>query len=158
MPFTARFATSTDLRRWTLAPRECNYAMDRYTAPHCLRWLDGWFYDFYLEDFHGEIRAIRGPLEGPYPLGLQPAESGAAASPEDRKAANPHFTAAQRKRIETAVNINNSDIDFCEHQGRLIINYSWGNQTGRGAPGRGGLRRLIGGVPSRLVSGEALRR
>jgi hypothetical protein len=43
-PFTARFATSPDLRQWTVTPPECNYAKDRYTAPHCLRYLDGWFY------------------------------------------------------------------------------------------------------------------
>ena len=30
-----------------------------------------------------------------------------------------------------AKNINNSDIDFCEYEGRLIINYSWGNQMGK---------------------------
>ena len=36
----------------------------------------------------------------------------------------------QRTRIAHAVNVNNSDIDFCEWQGRLIINYSWGNQQG----------------------------
>ena len=29
-----------------------------------------------------------------------------------------------------ARNINNSDIDFCEYKGKLIINYSWGNQQG----------------------------
>lgn len=26
--------------------------------------------------------------------------------------------------------MNNSDIDFCQYKGRLIINYSWGNQQG----------------------------
>ena len=30
----------------------------------------------------------------------------------------------------TARNTNNLDLDFCEYQGRLIINYSWGNQHG----------------------------
>ena len=25
---------------------------------------------------------------------------------------------------------NTSDIDFCEHRGRLVINYSWGDQQG----------------------------
>ena len=28
------------------------------------------------------------------------------------------------------MNINNSDMDFCEYEGRVIINYSWGNQRG----------------------------
>ena len=39
-------------------------------------------------------------------------------------------TDAQRNRVAHAVNLNNSDIDFCEWQGQLVINYSWGNQEG----------------------------
>jgi hypothetical protein len=35
-----------------------------------------------------------------------------------------------QERIKTAVNLNNSDIDYCEHKGKLVINYSWGNQQG----------------------------
>ena len=48
------------------------------------------------------------------------------ASEEDRIIANPALTAAERERVATAIDINNSDIDFCEYNGRLIINYSWG--------------------------------
>ena len=32
---------------------------------------------------------------------------------------------------KNAKDINNSDIDFCEFNGRVIINYSWGNQHGK---------------------------
>jgi hypothetical protein len=52
------------------------------------------------------------------------------ASPEDKVIANPRLTGLQRTRIAQAVNLNNSDIDFCEWQGRLVIHYSWGNQKG----------------------------
>ena len=52
------------------------------------------------------------------------------ASPTDKLIANPNLTDPQRARIALAVNLNNSDIDFCEWQGRLVINYSWGNQQG----------------------------
>ena len=51
--FTARFAVSSDLRNWQLAPPGCNYSKDRYTAPHCLRYLDGYYYNFYLEALPG---------------------------------------------------------------------------------------------------------
>ena len=51
-------------------------------------------------------------------------------SEEDKKIANTKFTTQQRERIALAENINNSDIDFCEYEGRTIINYSWGNQLG----------------------------
>ena len=52
------------------------------------------------------------------------------ASATDKLVANPNLTESQRARIAHAVNLNNSDIDFCEWQGRLVINYSWGNQQG----------------------------
>lgn len=129
IPFTARFARSPDLRAWTLTPPEYNYARDRYTAPHCLRWLDGWFYDFYLEAHDGyEMRVVRSrDLVRWEPSRLNPV---LRASPEDKRIANPKLTEAQRTRVAHAVNLNNSDIDFCEWEGRLIINYSWGNQQG----------------------------
>ncbi|MBI4659998.1 MAG: hypothetical protein HY735_14250 [Verrucomicrobia bacterium] len=128
-PFTARFAKSSDLRAWTLTPPECNYAKDRYTAPHCLRWLEGWFYNFYLEAHDGyEMRVVRS--RDLVHWEASPLNPVLRASPEDKIIANPKLTAEQRKRITEAKNINNSDIDFCEWQGRLVIHYSWGNQQG----------------------------
>lgn len=127
--FTARFARSPDLRTWTLTPPECHYARDRYTAPHALRWLDGWFYDFYLEAHQGyELRVVRSrDLAHWTPSPLNPV---LRASPADRQTANPRLTETQRNRIAGAVDLNNSDIDFCTWQGRLVITYSWGNQLG----------------------------
>jgi len=127
--FTARFARSPDLRSWTVTPPECNYAKDRYTAPHCLRWLDGWFYDFYLEAYQGyEMRVVRSrDLIAWQPSPLNPV---LRASPEDKRIFNPKLTQEQRTRVAHAVNLNNSDIDFCEWQGKLVIYYSWGNQQG----------------------------
>lgn len=51
--FTARFATSTDLKKWEILPSDHNYARDRYTAPNFLRYLDGYYYNFYLEAHDG---------------------------------------------------------------------------------------------------------
>src|SRR5512132_1448084 len=106
-------------------PMSCN----RYTALHCLRWLDGWFYDFYLEAHDGyEMRVVRSQdLVHWEPSPLNPV---LRASPDDKLIANETLTSQQRARIVNAVDLNNSDIDFCEWQGRLVINYSWGNQTG----------------------------
>lgn len=127
--FTARFARSANLREWTVTPPECNYAKDRYTAPHCLRWLDGWYYDFYLEAHDGyEMRVVRS--QDLVHWESSPLNPVLRASPEDKAIANPKLTAAQRERITGAANKNNSDIDFCEWQGRLTIQYSWGNQQG----------------------------
>lgn len=127
--FTARFATSKDLRSWKLTEPRCVYAKDRYTAPHCLRYLEGYFYDFYLEAHDGyEMRVVRS--KDLIHWELSPLNPVLKASAEDKQIANPELTAEQRQRIAEARNINNSDIDFCQHHGRLIINYSWGNQQG----------------------------
>jgi len=127
--FTARFIRSPDLKTWTLTPPECQYAKDRYTAPHCLRWLDGWFYDFYLEAHQGyEMRVVRSrDLAQWDPSPLNPV---LRASPEDKLLLGTRFTDAQRHRIANAADLNNSDLDFCDWQGRVVITYSWGNQLG----------------------------
>jgi len=128
--FTGRFATSADLSEWELTPPECTYGKDRYAAPHCLRYLDGLYYLFYLEALPGcyEQYVVRSAdlvhwESSPYNPVL-------AAADEDRQVANPALTPDQRERIRTATNINNSDIDLCEYEGRVVINYSWGNQQG----------------------------
>lgn len=129
--FTAMFATSKDLRIWQLLPNQCNYARDRYTAPHCLRYLDGWFYDFYLEAHKGPVYDTRVVRSKDFIHWEQsPLNPVLRFSDEDKKIANPNFTTQQREQIAQAENINNSDIDFCVYKGRLIINYSWGDQRG----------------------------
>jgi len=129
VPFTARFATSRNVVQWELTGPNCTYSKDRYTAPHCLRHANGWFYDFYLEareEYEQRVVRSRDLIHWEQ----SPLDPVLTASDEDRRIANPALNAAQRQRIATAVNINNSDIDFCEYGGRLIINYSWGDQQG----------------------------
>lgn len=133
--FTARFAVSKDLRTWALTAPECTYSKDRYTAPHALRWLDGWYYNFYLEAFHAPQTHPRYEQYVVRSRDLvdweqSPFNPVLASSPEDKTIANPRLTPEERERIAAADNWNNSDIDMCEFQGRTIINYSWGNQHG----------------------------
>ena len=130
--FTARFAFSDDMKKWEVTPPECVYAKDRYTAPHCLRYLDGYYYNFYLEavtghmDFQTYVVRSRDLIHWE-PSPLNPV---LRASEEDRKILSPDLTEEQKQRVATADDWNNSDIDFCEYNGRLIISYSWGNQQG----------------------------
>ena len=128
--FTARFATSRDLRDWELTPPECTYSKDRYTAPHCLRYLDGYYYNFYLEAIDGGYEQYVVRSKDLIQWEQSPLNPVLKASDDDRRIANPDLTPEQRERIETAENLNNSDIDFCEFRGELVINYSWGNQRG----------------------------
>lgn len=127
--FTARFLTSPDLVNWTVTPKECTYSKDRYTAPHAIRYLDGYYYDFYLEAFEGwEMRVVRSKDL----INWESSQKNPVlkASEKDKKIVNPKLTEEQRQHIANAENRNNSDIDFCEFEGKLIINYSWGNQHG----------------------------
>jgi hypothetical protein len=127
--FTARFATSDDLRKWSITSPDHNYSKDRYTAPHCLRYFDGYYYDFYLEVHDGyEMRVVRS--KDLVKWESSPLNPVLKASSDDKIPANKDLTEAMRNKITGAVDCNNSDIDFCEHNGRLIINYSWGNQQG----------------------------
>lgn len=129
-PFTARFAKSRDLHAWELTPPECNYSKDRYTAPHGLRYLDGWFYNFYLEAVKGGYEQYVVRSKDLVKWELSPLNPVLAASPEDKQIVNQTLTEEQREKIKNARNINNSDIDFCEFEGKTVINYSWGNQQG----------------------------
>ncbi len=127
--FTANFATSIDMKKWEILSSDHNYAKDRYTAPHCLRYLNGYYYDFYLEAHDGyEMRVVRSrDLINWEPSSLNPVLK---ASDDDKNILNANLSDDLKQRIESAKDINNSDIDFCEYKGKLIINYSWGNQRG----------------------------
>lgn len=123
--FTAMFATLTDLQKWEILSSDHNYAKDRYTAPHCLRYLDGYYYNFYLEAHEGyEMRVVRS--NDLIHWESSPLNPVLKASEEDKQIANDNLRGELRERINNAENRNNSDLDFCEYNGKLIFNYSWG--------------------------------
>jgi len=129
--FTTRFATSVDLLEWELTPSACVYTKERYSACPALRFLDDdYYYMIYLESYPGywaphivRSKDLVAWEESPFKPIMK-------HSDEDKRIANPKLTEAERKRIAEAVNVNNSDVDFCEFEGKTIIYYSWGNQHG----------------------------
>lgn len=148
--FTIFFAESYDLKDWRMLPLDRVFSRDRYTACPAIRYIDGRFYMVYLEAKPGpryEPHVVRsGDLlsweESPLNPFLSPSE-------EDRRTANPNLPHDLQGRIGNAVNINNSDVDFCEYRGETVINYSWGNQKGIEflAEAR------FGGTPEELLTG-----
>ena len=51
---------------------------------------------------------------------------------DDKKLIYPdRLTEAEKNYIANAFDCNNSDIDFCDYNGKTIITYSWGNQFGK---------------------------
>jgi hypothetical protein len=132
--FTMRFAASADLRTWRLLPEDCVFSKERYTACPALRFLDdGYYYMLYLEAVRGEPTTYETHVVRSLDLvhwQSSPLNPVLRHSPEDKRIANPSLTAEQRAHIAGAVNRNNSDVDLCEHEGRTVITYSWGNQHG----------------------------
>ena len=56
--FTGYFLESDDLKQWQQLPNDCHYSKEFYSAPHCLRYLDGWFYNF-LSARYGNVGSVR---------------------------------------------------------------------------------------------------
>ncbi len=129
--FTIRFAISDNLKDWTLTPSACVFSHDRYTACPALRFFNGKYYMAYLEAKPGpeyEVYLVRSTdliswQASPHMPFLR-------HSAEDKQLYSDQFTAAEKERISQAVNINNSDPDFCQWQDKTVIYYSWGDQQG----------------------------
>ena len=129
-PFTMFFAESADLKNWKEI-QGAEFGRGFYTGSPSLRYFSGWFYFFYLD--------------GSYDKGFRMR----VARSRDLKdwTISPHvvldYGEADRRilpglhlgpnivgNIRRAENINASDFDFCEQNGRLRCCYSWGNQRG----------------------------
>jgi hypothetical protein len=132
VPFTIFFAESPDLEHWKLLPLDRVYSKEKYTACPALRYVNGQFYMIYLEARPGptyESHIVRSPdLIHWLPSPLNPVLAFSAA---DKQIANPRLTADRQRVISQSLDINNSDIDLCEYQGKTILYYSWGNQQGK---------------------------
>ena len=133
IPFTVFFATSSDLMNWKLLPTDKHiFLRERYTACPSIRYYNGWYYIVYLE---------RLPLNRwtPYIVrsrDLITFEVGQKNpfmifdDDDKRPACDGLFDALALEKMHNAVNCNNSDVDFCDFDGRTVILYSWGNQMG----------------------------
>lgn len=132
-PFTFRFATSPDMIHWTLTPRECVFQKDRYAGgPAIYSVNDGYYYVLYLEAypngrFANSIARSTDLVNWEYSP-INPVMM--YSEHEDKQIANPFLTVEEQKQIREALDVNNSDMELCEFNGRTIIYYSWGNQRG----------------------------
>jgi len=125
-----RFAVSDNLLDWTLTPSYCVYTKDRYSACGDLHYLDGFYYMIYLEACPGYYAPYIVRSKDLVAWETSPFNPVMKHSDDDRRIANPDLTQAQRDRIATAKNINNSDVGLVEFQDRTVIYYSWGDQHG----------------------------
>ena len=130
--FTMYFAHSTDRVNWTLAPTNCVYSKEKYTACPALRYYGEWYYMVYLEHDSPDWRFVPHVIRSRdlKVWETSPKNPLMEPGPEDKVIANPALTQEDRVHIAEAEDINNSDLDFCEHDGNTLIYYSWGNQRG----------------------------
>lgn len=131
--FACRFLESKDLLHWTPTPADCRQGFDGgLCSPHLLRWHDGWFYLFSTIGGHpkGYVLLLNRSrdLKQWEPSPFNPVMF---AEDADKQIANPKLTPEDRAKIAGAQNRDNSDIDFIDHKGKLVINYCWGNQVGK---------------------------
>lgn len=132
--FTLIFATSKDMIHWEFKPVE-QYSLfkERYTACPSIRYYDGYYYVVYLEcwkTFRLEPTIVRTKDLETYELGFF--NPFMRIDDDDKKIMYPErFTAEEIDYIENAVDINVSDFDFCDYNGKTRIVYSWGNQLGK---------------------------
>lgn len=136
IPYTCVFAKSTDLMNWEVMPmEEFVYTRERYSACPSIRYYDGYYYIVYLEasDLNRCVPYIvRTSTLREFEYETAVCNPIMHFSDEDKQFVRPEkFTEAEKEYILNAVNVNNSDVDFCEYNGRTIITYSWGNQLGK---------------------------
>ena len=135
--FTEFFATSDDLKNWTLMPFEKSYTKERYNACPALEYADGYYYMICLEalpcyrfapyiyrtaDFETWEVGYYNPLFVP--------------SREDYfPKTGVELTTEQQAEVLSHICTNNSDVDLCEYEGKTYIVYATGNQgvTGGGS-------------------------
>jgi len=131
--FTIVFAESYDLINWKLLDGdEYIFGHDHFVACPSIRYYDGYYYMVYVENLplHRFVPYIVRSKD------LKTFEPGTTNpvmffSDEDKKIICPEkFSAEQIAYIESALNLNNSDLDFCDWNGKTVIMYSWGNQWG----------------------------
>ena len=133
VPFTCYFATSPDMKTWTFMPYDRAYPKDRYCGGPCMKYHNGYYYLFLVTalpcarytNYLVRTRSFEEWEIGYYNPVLMP-------SPEDRMLSSRAVDMADAGEfMKTMFNINNSDIDLCDWQGKTYINYCVGNQLGK---------------------------
>ena len=132
--FTFRFAVSKNMSDWEFLPETCRLHKDgRYAGGPAIYTLpdDPYYYVFYLEAYPEcryatSVARSKDLSEWTY----SPINPVLMYSEEDKLIANPFLSLHEQERIKRALDINNSDLEICEFNGRTILYYSWGNQHG----------------------------
>jgi hypothetical protein len=133
-PFTFFFATSPDLINWSFMDYDLGFSKDRYMGGPWMKYSEGWYYvisvtELPCKHYTNYIYRTKDFIDwyvGYYNPILMP-------DGDDRKI-SPHAVDIDdnlyEKITKTGFIINNSDIDMCDYNGKVYINYLCGNQLG----------------------------
>lgn len=133
VPFTYFFATSPDLEEWTHMDYKLGFSKERYMGGAWMRYCDGWYYLISVTELPCQrytnylyrTKDFRDWYVGYYNPIIMPSE-------EDRiissRAAD--LSDVLKEQIKTGFIISASDIDMCEYNGKIYMNYLVGNQLG----------------------------
>jgi alpha-L-fucosidase len=124
--FTFKYCASDDLRHWTLIP-DAVYGREKYVGGPALYYEGDWYYTLYLQDLGGkwETRITRShdlvhwedaPVDRPF-----------LTFDEGRI-----FQYWQHNELCTVQEINASDAELCEWQGKTIVYFNGGDQQSAG--------------------------
>ena len=113
VPFTIYFAESSDLYNWKIIPKAI-FGADRYAACPAIRYVDGWYYLFYLEHRTPRWWFEMCLARSKDLISWQLSPKNPVLIPEDCELCNA------------------SDIDLVEYNGKVYTFYCYGNQKGMG--------------------------
>ncbi len=133
-PFTLFFATSPDLKEWTFMDYDKGFSKERYMGGPWMKYSEGWYYvisvtELPCQHYTNYIYRTKDFVDwhvGYYNPILMPDNNDRLISP---RAADLDDELIE-KITATGFIINNSDIDMCDYNGKVYINYASGNQLG----------------------------
>lgn len=133
-PFTLFFAKSPDMKNWTFMDYNLGFSKERYMGGPWMRYSEGWYYVISVtalpcNHYTNYIYRTKDFVDwyvGYYNPILMPDNDDRKISPHAADISDELY----EKITKTGFIINNSDIDMCDYNGKVYINYLCGNQLG----------------------------
>lgn len=132
-PFTLFFAASPDMVDWKFLDPECCLSKARYNGGPFMKYSDGWYYIISVTElpllrytnYIFRTKNFKDYEVGKYNPLLMPDNKDKMFSPLAC-----HIDDKDKEIIKQGFNINNSDIDMCDYNGKTLITYNMGDQLG----------------------------
>ena len=133
-PFTFFFATSPDLKTWKFMDYDLGFSKQRYMGGPWMKYSEGWYYVIsvtalpcnHYTNYIYRTKDFKDWYVGYYNPILMPSNDDKKISPRAADIDDEFMN----RILTDGFNINNSDIDMCDYNGKVYMNYACGNQLG----------------------------